>query len=264
MPDFRVKCNNVQVVFAVLILSGNTYGQTLNFTTVTYNISGAGISWNASTVQARLSNVSSISVNATSSIAVAVESCPTGTYSLVNSQTCTACPQGTYSSTPQASSPNACWACEAGKYSSSTGASSNGTCLSCPSNTFFSGTGGVNISVCVSCPANAWSYEASKLREACICMPGYSGANGTRLCAVFRDQILAVTCSVVRRRCVQPMQRFGMVHVRAGQPLSHELELKFTGLKAGPMLLPTRILRGYYHVKYALPHALPGESREKS
>lgn len=179
MLDFhRARFKITSVCTVIFLLTGDSDGQALNFTTVAYNISNAGIGWNASTVQKALSNVSSVSMNSTSLIGVAVESCPTGTYSLVNAQTCTACPPGKYSSTPQASTPAACWACESGKYSTSTGASSNATCLSCPANTYYSGTGGSNVSVCLSCPVNAWSYEASKLLEACICMPGYSGANG--------------------------------------------------------------------------------------
>lgn len=178
MFDRRVKCKILVVVMAVSLLTSSTYA---NFTTATYNISSAGISWTISTVQTALSNVSSISVNSTSSIAVAVESCPRGTYSLVNSQTCTACPQGKYSFTPQASSSAACWDCEAGKYSSSVGAASNATCLDCPANTYHTGTGGINVSVCTSCPANAWSYPASKLLQACICSPGYSGRNGKKI-----------------------------------------------------------------------------------
>jgi hypothetical protein len=77
-----------------------------------------------------------------------------------------------------ASSADTCLSCESGKYSNATGASNNMTCLSCPANTYFSGTGGTSISVCVNCPVNSWSYEASKLIDSCICMPGYSGSNG--------------------------------------------------------------------------------------
>jgi hypothetical protein len=153
-----------------------TYAQ--DYTITSYNISGGKGTLNVSVIQATLSNVVTISLNSTSSVAVLVESCQAGTYSLLNSQTCNACPKGKYSSTVLANSPDTCLSCEAGKYSNATAAANNMTCLSCPANTYFSGTAGTDISVCVSCPANSWSYEASKLLDSCICSPGYSGSNG--------------------------------------------------------------------------------------
>jgi hypothetical protein len=166
-------------VFLLLCFGcGENYAQ--NSVTATYNISNARAEWNASAVQSRLENVSSVNLNTTSSVAVLVERCPQGSYSLVNSQTCVSCPQGKYSVTPLASTADACVSCEAGKYSNRTGASSDATCTACPFHTYFGGTGGGNISVCQNCPVNSWSYEASKLREACVCLPGYSGPNGKR------------------------------------------------------------------------------------
>jgi hypothetical protein len=153
-------------------------GESQSYTTISFNISGASAAWNTSTVQSSLSQVSSISLTETSAVAVIVETCPAGTFSVVNSQTCSACPQGKYSSTTSASSPDSCLSCESGKYSNATGASSSATCLSCPVNTYFTGTGGPKLTVCTSCPVNSESYEASKLLESCICSPGYMGPNG--------------------------------------------------------------------------------------
>ena len=174
---FHTKIETVTFLFwGCVLLAGGANAQ--GFTITSYNISGGGEAWNISTVQSSLSNVSTVSLNSTSNVAVLVESCPAGTYSLLNSQTCSACPQGKYSSTVLASSADTCLSCESGKYSNATRASNNMTCIPCPANTYFSGTGGTNISVCVNCPVNSWSYESSKLIDSCICIPGYSGSNG--------------------------------------------------------------------------------------
>jgi hypothetical protein len=160
------------------IFMGLFHGVESQYTIAAYNISNASVGLNASKIQSQLSNVSSVSINATSDIYVYVETCPQGSYSIVDSQTCSACPAGKYSTTPLASSPSVCVNCESGRYSISLGASSSATCLSCPNNTYFTGTGGTNSSVCVACPVNSWSYEASKLLQSCVCNPGYSGPNG--------------------------------------------------------------------------------------
>lgn len=170
---------NFLLVTATVLFWGLPRGvQSQSFTLVTYNISNASTGWNSSSVQSRLSNVSSITLNSTSAVSVLVETCPMGTYSLADSQTCSACPAGKFSTTPLASSSSVCVSCESGRYSTTLGASSSATCQACPNNTYFAGTGGINISVCIACPANSWSYEASKLLQSCVCLPGYSGVNG--------------------------------------------------------------------------------------
>jgi len=107
-----------------------------------------------------------------------VSACAAGYYSPDDAQTCTACPAGTYSTTVTATSVQTCVSCESGKYSGTVGAGSSATCINCPNGTYFAGTGGISVAVCLVCPANASSYEGSKLREACVCRPGFTGMNG--------------------------------------------------------------------------------------
>lgn len=113
-----------------------------------------------------------------SSTTVTVSTCLAGYYSPDDSQTCTACPAGKYSTTVTATSSLTCIACESGKYSGTVGAGTSATCINCPNGTYFDGTGGVSIGVCLACPGNASSYPGSKLREACICRGGFMGPNG--------------------------------------------------------------------------------------
>ena len=113
-----------------------------------------------------------------SSTTVTVSTCLAGYYSPDDSQTCTACPAGKYSTTVTATSSLTCIACESGKYSGTVGAVSSATCINCPNGTYFDGTGGVSIGVCLACPSNSSSYPGSKLREACVCKPGFTGMNG--------------------------------------------------------------------------------------
>lgn len=107
-----------------------------------------------------------------------INECIPGTYSYDDSLTCTLCSAGKYSPYNTAPSSSTCVNCESGKYSTNLGANSIATCLDCQNGTYFEGTGGTSIGVCLPCPWNSNSHAASKLLQACVCDPGYSGANG--------------------------------------------------------------------------------------
>lgn len=251
------KLSLVTVIAFFWVVPGGVQSQ--SFTIATYNISNASTGWNASNIQSRLSNVSSITLNTTSDVSVLVETCPMGTYSLADSQTCSACPPGKYSTTPLASSSSVCVSCESGRYSTTLGASSSATCLACPNNTYFAGTGGVNISVCMACPVNSWSYEASKLLQSCICSPGYSGANGEFQILFFRLNPW-IDAFFDNRRTMFGMQLISVVLVWASESMPHKLEFKPQVFQSKSVSLHAWLLRGYHHEHSALPNAVPGES----
>ena len=145
---------------------------------VDYTVLNASLEMTASSVTLlNLTNTSlaSFSVSLTT---VQVDSCLAGYYSYDDAETCSACPAGKYSTVVTANSIDTCVSCESGKYSSTVGANSSATCLNCPNATYFAGTAGTGIGVCVACPANSYSYMGAKIRQACICSPGYSGPNG--------------------------------------------------------------------------------------
>lgn len=147
---------------------------------VVYNISNAQETLDStSLLSSQIRNLSSVAyLTALTPSTVVVDSCPAGAYSPDDSQTCTLCPAGKYSTFVTATSVDTCVACESGKYSSTVGANSSTVCLSCPNSTYFAGTAGPSLGACVACPANSYSYMGAKLRQACICSPGYEGQNG--------------------------------------------------------------------------------------
>ena len=114
----------------------------------------------------------------TSAQILVINECIPGEYSYDDSLTCTLCSAGKYSSFYTAPSSNTCVNCDSGKYSTNLGANSVSTCLDCGNGTYFAGTGGNSQGVCVACPAYSSSYQGAKLLQACVCNPGYSGANG--------------------------------------------------------------------------------------
>ena len=145
---------------------------------VDYTITGARASWTADSIPGLgLPTYLSYTFSADPT-SVQADACPPGYYSYDDAQTCTACPAGKYSSTSTASSVDTCLACEAGKYSGTVGANSSSTCINCPNATYFAGTAGTSLAVCLACPANSSSYPGSKLLQACVCLPGFAGANG--------------------------------------------------------------------------------------
>ena len=107
-----------------------------------------------------------------------INECIPGEHSYDDSLTCTLCLSGKYSPYYTAPSPNTCVNCVSGTYSTNLGANSVTTCLDCGNGTYFAGTGGNSQDVCAACPAYSSSYQGAKLLQACICNPGYSGANG--------------------------------------------------------------------------------------
>ena len=104
--------------------------------------------------------------------------CVPGGYSYDDSLTCTLCSAGKYSPTSTAPSSSTCINCESGKYSTNLGAIAVSTCLDCANGTYFEGTGGAGISACLACPSNSSSYQGARLLQACVCLGGFSGANG--------------------------------------------------------------------------------------
>lgn len=106
------------------------------------------------------------------------ETCAAGSYSTLNSSTCTNCPAGTYSPTASATSQIDCKACNAGTYSGASGASSVGTCVPCLPDEYSTVVGGTSVAVCQQCPLNSYSPSGSQSLSSCVCDPGYSGANG--------------------------------------------------------------------------------------
>ena len=127
---------------------------------------------------AGLPSYSSLVLQDTGPVTLQVYACQAGYYSDADAQRCTACPLGTYSTATIASSLSTCISCESGKYSAAVGSASSATCLNCPNGTYYEGVAGPSLAVCLPCPANSTSYAGSKLLQACVCWPGYSGANG--------------------------------------------------------------------------------------
>jgi len=147
-----------------------------------FTIQNMSVTVNTSTIQSSLSSqgfgVLSVQIYALSALSVATQSCPAGAYSLANSQQCTLCPAGKYSTTINAGDPSACTVCPAGTYSNVTGASSIAACTPCAAGMYQESAGASQASACQSCPANSSSYSGNALRVGCVCLPGFSGANG--------------------------------------------------------------------------------------
>ena len=213
--DFRTEkriSNQILVftlVFVLLSCTSQVSSQTQR-ASVVYNISDASEALDATSLLAQISSLSSVtSLSPLTASTVTVDSCPAGTYSPVDSQTCTLCPVGKYSTFITATSIDTCVSCGAGKYSNALGASSETTCRNCPADTYFTGTGAPSISSCVACPQFSSSYEGAPLLQWCICLPGYSGHNGNSCTLLFtwRDtdlHIVAVMWQEVLVRCAIP------------------------------------------------------------
>ncbi len=102
--------------------------------------------------------------------------CPAGWISRDGATQCTACAQGTFSSSKGS---NQCTGCDVGKYSSWTGASHSQSCLDCNAGTFSSSVS----SACLDCIAGAYS-NTSGASECARCGIGkYSTAIGSNLAA---------------------------------------------------------------------------------
>ena len=149
-----------------------------NTTLAVYDVMNGTDTFTAPMVQVTLGNTESVVILPLTDTTVTAGVCPAGAFSLQDSQVCSLCPPGTYSSTLAATSAVACIACPAGTYSGVTGASSSGACQPCSPGTYWAGTGGTSISVCAACPANSWSNAGSQLVQACVCLDGFTGPNG--------------------------------------------------------------------------------------
>ena len=151
-------------------------------TTAEYKLFGVSDSVSANTLSSGLTqagySVNLVTLSPLTDLAVTVDTCPAGAYSVPDSSTCTKCPAGKYSGSTSASSSDACVACDAGSYSTAEGATSVGTCVSCSPGTYASGSGGSSAGVCLSCPLNSNSFSGSKSISSCVCNAGYSGPNG--------------------------------------------------------------------------------------
>ena len=168
------------MLLALFGCAGRAYaGQ---YTVASYNITATKDSVNTTAVGEVLADpglafITVVSVSY-SEAEVVISTCPAGAYSVADSETCSLCVAGEYSSAVEATSVDTCVACDPGSYSNTTGAPSIAMCIPCPANTYFEGTGGASASVCLECPVHSSSYASSKLRSSCICDPGYAGPNG--------------------------------------------------------------------------------------
>ena len=248
-------------VILVVLLSVCNPSQCQQYTLATFNIPGVSSKVDFASIGSSLSEpvlgfVSVTSITYTSDKVLA-DTCPTGSFAVEASETCTMCAAGKYSSTPVATGPDTCIACEAGSYSNVTGAASKSTCLQCPPNTYFSGIGGASASVCLSCPGNSSSYESSKTIFSCVCNPGYAGPNG-------ENNLLIIIIHAVHphndqesryRRGVPPVRGHGMVQKRSSQQLSPTFNECRASVFPQPMPVQSRVLwrRDF------IPHAMPGE-----
>eukprot|EP00698_Gefionella_okellyi_P025969 TRINITY_DN9750_c0_g1_i1.p1 TRINITY_DN9750_c0_g1~~TRINITY_DN9750_c0_g1_i1.p1 ORF type:complete len:1668 (-),score=218.68 TRINITY_DN9750_c0_g1_i1:11-5014(-) len=120
--------------------------------------------------------------------------CQAGTYSALNSTTCSACATGFYSATDApacaicpagfvclvANAPP--YPCSTGTYSSGTGLTALAQCVSCPPGTWSNALNASTVSACVSCQAGTWSnaHGAASVDTCTSCLPGtYSGTVGS-------------------------------------------------------------------------------------
>lgn len=149
-------------------------------TTATYEITDADESVNAAMIGTSFTDgtVDSVDLTQLTDSRVIPETCPAGSYSTVDSSTCTNCPAGTYSPTASATSRDDCKPCQAGSYSTAARASSNDTCVLCLPGKYSTVVGGENASVCQQCPSYSYSPSGSQSISSCVCDPGYVGANG--------------------------------------------------------------------------------------
>lgn len=150
-------------------------------TTATYQISDADESMTSQVIGTTLSEdvtVDEVEITPLEDTRVVPETCPAGSYSTLDSSTCTNCPAGKYSPTMSAVSQDDCIACEAGSYSEASGASSVDTCVLCAIDEYSTVVGGDSPAVCETCPSHSHSPEGSQSISACVCDPGYSGPNG--------------------------------------------------------------------------------------
>ena len=163
-------------VACIFLLSRPVEGQQ---TEAQYVISGASTNMTVDTLAgAGLPSYSLLTLTDLTSVVVGVDACPAGAFSLDDAQVCTLCPAGKYSGTVAATSSATCISCDAGTYSTAAGASSAQTCANCPNGTYSTTIGASVAETCLPCPANSSSYTGSKLLQACVCLPGFSGSNG--------------------------------------------------------------------------------------
>jgi hypothetical protein len=171
MPGMR---NHVLLLLATMAQRAGCWQ-----TQATFFIPSASLNMTAgSLATAGLPSYSALTLQDAGPYSLGVYECQTGYYSNADAQTCTACATGKYSASAVAGSSGACISCESGKYSSVLGAASSASCLNCPNGTYYEGVAGPSVASCLACPANSTSYPGSKLLQACVCRPGYSGANG--------------------------------------------------------------------------------------
>lgn len=149
-------------------------------TLVIYNITDASTNMNFTvTWTSRVNNLISVpTFTELSETIVRVNVCLAGSYSHVDSQTCTLCGRGTYSETIAAVSIATCVSCGSGKYQNETGVGSETQCRLCPNHTYNPVIGSVSLTECLACPANSRSAQGSSALTSCVCAPGYSGPNG--------------------------------------------------------------------------------------
>ncbi len=166
---------------AFFTLFATVPGGAWTITTVTYQITDADESMTSQVIGVALNKdvtVDTVDLTPLEDTRVVPETCPAGSYSTLNSSTCTKCPAGTYSPTTSAVSQDACIGCEAGSYSGASGASSSDTCMLCAVDEYSTVVGGASSAVCETCPTNSHSPAGSQSISACVCDPGYVGPNG--------------------------------------------------------------------------------------
>lgn len=164
---------------ACLLLLASAWVADGSQTLANFFIAGASLNMTASSLAtAGLPSYSALTLQDAGPYSLGVYECQAGYYSNADAQACTQCGAGKYSESVVASSSSTCISCESGKYSSVLGAASSSSCLNCPNGTYYEGVAGPSLASCLPCPANSTSYPGSKLLQACVCWPGYSGANG--------------------------------------------------------------------------------------
>ena len=99
--------------------------------------------------------------------------CPAGSYSSVpgatSAATCVPCPAGKYSSSAGSSQ---CTSCNAGSYSAVVGATTSSTCSACSAGSYSSVSGATSAVTCVPCPAGTYSSSAGAIQCTGTCSPG--------------------------------------------------------------------------------------------
>ena len=111
---------------------------------------------------------------------------------------CNECVSGKYKTAP---GPAACSDCGAGKYSGAVGATGDATCSNCAAGTYSVSVGATSDYVCSACSTNSASPAGSPSVAACICIAGWSGADGGRCEACTEGKFKAGTGSAACSDC---------------------------------------------------------------